>query len=264
MTLGVFSVDDRLDDAVLMAAVQGAFFGANLPAARIEGLIAAHVPKKHIAEISDVYGTKWWDYRRLSPGHSFLLFAHHYYASFRRAARRFNAERARANASGKHGLGAALIGVGAVQFKVEEIWDRDAAHITGMWNAMRVADGIGIPYDQYCQLGNEIALEQLWKRLPTPAQLYSTKMGAQILDRWEQKIKGRFFTATHPLYKLDHYAGLEVQDSYRRWLVERLGERPDPTTSIATVVFRTPQLPERIARLNFPAQTVERARLLSA
>ncbi|HIV77353.1 MAG TPA: hypothetical protein H9899_07495 [Candidatus Sphingomonas excrementigallinarum] len=261
MTLGVFSADDRLDDAVLMAAVQGAFHGANLPAARIEGLIAAHVPRKHIAEVADVYGTKWWDYRRLSPGHSFYLFAHHHYKAMKVAAAKFRWHRAQ---TGRNGAGVGLIGVNTVHYTVDTIWERDAAHISGMWNAMKMADALGIPYDQFNQLGNQVALDMLWKRLPTPAQLYGAKIGAHMLDRWETLIKDRMFTARHPLYALDNYAGLEVQDNYQAWLIERIEERRDPTTAIATTVFRTPQLPEHIARRHFPANTIDRARLLAA
>lgn len=263
MTLGVFSIDDRLDDAVLMAAVQGSFYGVNLPAARIEGLIASHVPKRHITEISDVYGSKWWDYRRLSPGHSFFLFAHHYYKAFKIGARRFLAERAR-SATDKTGRSIHLHGPARVQYDVEDIWERDATHITGMWNAMKMADAMGIPYDQFCALGNRIAIDTMWTRLPSPAQLYGTKLGAKLLDAWETLIESRMFTAHHPLFKLDNYAGLEVQDAYRDWLIASVEKRGDPTTALATIVYRTPQLPEALALQHFPANTVNRARLLAA
>lgn len=261
MTLGVFSADDRTDDAVLMAAVQGGFFGANLPAARIEALIAAHVPRKHIVDVADVYATKWWDYRRLSPGHSFLLFAHHYYKAFKIGARKFLWHYGQ---TGRNGAGAGAIGVNAIHYTVEEIWDRDAAHITGMWKAMLVCDALGIPYEHFCQLGNQVALDSLWKRLPKPAQLYNDKLGAQILDRWDQLQSDRLITARHPLYTTANYAGLQAQDDYRGYLIEQIKQRADPANALANVVFRAPQLPEDIARDHFPAIMVDRARLRAA
>ena len=246
-----------------MAAVQGAFFGSNLPAARIEGLIAAHIPRKEIVGVAASYGTKWWDYRRLTPGHSFLLFAHHYYKAYKISARKVLAERARQKASTRNQMGAALIGVANVQFSVEEIWDRDKGHLTGMWNAMLMADELGIPYDTYCRLGNQAAIDGLWKRLPRPSHLYGNKIGAALLNSWETLSRDRLFTAKHPLYSLDNYAGLPVQDAYQEWLIEQLKERGDPTTALATVVYRSPQLPEAKAKAEFPATALNRARLMA-
>ncbi|SFJ50150.1 hypothetical protein SAMN03159338_1584 [Sphingomonas sp. NFR04] len=263
MTLGVFSAQDHADDAVLMAAVQGAFFGTNLPAARIEGLIAAHVPKRHIKDVAAVYGTKWWDYRRLSPGHSFLLFAHHYYRSFKIAARRFTRERARQSASQGKRLGSALIGVAPVQYTVEEIWDRDAKHITGMWNAMLTCDALGMPYDQFVRLANQVAIDTMWTRLPQPAQLYSPKLGALVVEEWEKLSESRLFTAQHPMFKVENYAGLPAQDAYRAWLIEQIQQRADKATGLANVVYRTPQLPVDDALAFFGKHQVERARLIA-
>jgi hypothetical protein len=243
-----------------MAAVQGAFYGANLPAARLEGLIAAHVPKKHILDVARSYGTKWWDYRRLTPGHSFFLFAHHYYKALKVSARQSLWHRTQ---RGQNGAGVGILGVNSIHFTVDTIWERERKHITGMWTAMTVADAAGIPYDQYCRLANQTALDTLWKRLPTPAQLYSDKLGAAILSKWEGMIGNRLILATHPLYAAENYAGLPVQDAYHDWLVERVRERVDPAPALANCVYRTPQLPEAIALKEFPQPTIVRARLMA-
>lgn len=261
--MGVFSASDHTDDAILMASLQGAFFGVHLPAARIEGLIAAHVPKRHIASVAEIYGTKWWDYRRLTPGHSFLLFVHHYYRLYRVYAGKFRAERARRQGSSARGLGAAIVGVAAVQYTPEEIWERDQSHITGLWKAMLVADSFGIPYDKFCEFAFSAALDWTWTRLPKPAQLYGDKVGAEVIDRWMAATEHRLFVAKHPLYKLDNYAGLEAQDSYRQYLIEQIQRRPDPTTSLANVLYRVPQLPVAIAAKHFPANAISRAQTLA-
>lgn len=262
--LGVFSVNDRTDDAVITIGVQGAFFGSALPAAQIEALIAAHVPKKEIREVADVYGSKWWDYRRLSPGHSFYLFAHHYYRAVRTAAKRMVSERPadghlKAN-SGGHRIG--IHGSALAQMNVSDLWDRDKAHITGLWKAMLVADALGMPYDQFCRLACRVAIDRLWKRLPRPSQLYSDKLAAYVLDEWEELQKQRFITATHPLYAVENYAGLQVQDDYRAWLIEQVKKQDSPIVPLMSAVYERPQLPEDVALQHFPAQAVKRARLL--
>lgn len=265
MSLGVFDVRDKHDDAILMASVQGAFHGCNLPAARIEGLIASHVPKKHIVDVADVWARKWWDYRRLTPGHSFLLFAHHYYNAYRIGARTFIDIRKRTpwTQKGKGGLG--LLGPAAVQYRVDEIWDREPKHITGLWTAMLTCDALGMPYDRFCQLANQVAVDTAWQRLPLPAQLYSEKMGAQVLDRWIELTKDRMILPRHPLFKLENYASLPVQDEFQDWLLDQLKRRQgDPVNALANVVYRTPQLPESVAAAEFAPAVMQRARLLAA
>jgi hypothetical protein len=268
-SLGHFSIDPSspsqlgIDDGVLIAAVQGAFFGSSLPAAQIEGLIAAHVPRKHITDVSAVYETKWWDYRRLSPGHSFYLFAHSYYRATKVAARKVIAEERRFK--GKAGSRAGgLYGGGLLELNVEGVWEREQAHITGLWKAMLVADAIGIPYPEFCRLSCRIAIERLWKRLPLPSQLYSDQLGAYVLDEWENLLKERLYMPKHPMYAEENYAGLEVQDAYRAWLVEQLKKQSDPVMGLMDAVFIRKQLPHAVAAQHFPAPVLNRARLLAS
>jgi hypothetical protein len=265
--LGQFSIDPSspnpfgIDDGVLIAAVQGAFFGGNLPAAQIEGLIAAHVPRKEISEVSQVYGTKWWDYRRLAPGHSFYLFGHHYYRATKAAARRILADQKSRSRDGRAGTG--MLGVALTEMTCEGLWERDKGHITGLWKAMLVADAIGIPYPDFCRLACRIAIDRLWKRLPRPSQLYSEKLGGFVLDEWETLQNERLFLASHPMYAEENYAGLDVQDAYRTWLIGHLGKQPDPVMGLMEVVYVRKQLPEALAAQHFPPMALKRARLLA-
>ncbi len=255
---GIISALEPTDDPVIITSVHGAFVGSVMPAARLEGLIAAHVPRKHIKDVADVYAHKWWDYRRLSPGHSYMLFIHCYYRAFKLAARTVLAHRAH-----NHAL-KALIGGGEVQFRPEEIWERDKSHITGMWKAMLVADALGMPYDRFCGLSFQVALDTAWTRLPRPQQLYSEKLAAQTLESWVELKKERLIIARHPLYKVENYGGAPVQDEYREWLIEAIGERDNKIVPVSTAVYTQPQLPESLAALHFTPAVMNRARLLAA
>lgn len=243
--------------------MQGNFFGAALPAAQIEGLIAAHVPKIEIREVADVYNSKWWDYRRLTPGHSFYLFAHHYYRASQTAAKRMVKERPHDGFSKDKKKSLSWVGPALVQMQVSDVWERDKAHITGLFKAMLVADALGIPYDQFCRLGCRVAIDRLWKRLPRPSQLYSDKLAAYVLDEWENLQEQRLFSATHPLYAAENYAGLKVQDDYRDYLVSAIKKLDSPVVPLMEVVYQRPQLPEDFAEQHFPAQALKRARLLA-
>lgn len=253
-----FSATDPTDDLITLNAVHGAFYGSSMRPERLEGLIAAHVPKSQIKDVSDVYAYKWWDYRRMSPGHSFTLFADRYYRHFRLAAKKMIAHRKR------NQYQAALIGVSQVQFQAESIWDRDHGHITGMFKAMLTADALGIPYDRFCALAFQTAIDTAWKRLPNPSQLYSPKMGAQILDAWDTLSGERLFIADHPIYLVENYAGTPLQDEYRVWLINHIKRRDKTVPALSQVVYGKPQLPEALAQQHFSQQALNRARLMAA
>lgn len=229
-----------------------------MAAPKIEALIAAHVPHTHIKDVAAVYQHKWWDYRRMSPGHCFMLFTHCYYRAFRLAARKFLAYRAR-----DHRM-IALVGGGQVQFRADEIWERDKSHISGMWNAMMTADALGMPYDRFCAMAFQIALDTAWTRLPRPSQLYSDKLAAKTLQSWLDLRSERLMFAKHPLYRVENYAGTELQDSYREWLVDEIKNQSGAVQALAEVVYRNPQLPEAYAAQHFPAHAMNRARLIAA
>jgi hypothetical protein len=243
--------------------VQGAFYGCNQPAAAIEGLIAAHVPRKQIQDVAAIYEKRWWDYRRLAPGHSFYLFAHHYYRASRTAAKRMIGERARGyTAEGKKLM--ALFGPALVEMKVEDVWSRDQGHITGLWKSMLVADALGIPYPDFCRLACGIAIERLWQRLPRPSQLYSDKLAVYVMDAWDEQRKSKFMAATHPVFDVGNYDARQMQDDYRRYVIEQIGGVRNKVPALASALFFRPQIPEDLARQHFNDQLIERARDLAA
>jgi hypothetical protein len=250
------------DDFPTVAAVQGAFYGCSQPAAAIEGLIASHIPKPHIKDVAAVYEKRWWDYRRLAPGHSFYLFAHHYYKASRTAARKMIGEHSRGKTFEKK---RALLGPALVEMTAETIWERDQAHVTGIWKSMLVADALGIPYPEFCRMACQVAFDRLWERLPRPTQLYSDNLAVFVMDEWDSLKKSRFVAATHPVFDVASYDGRRMQDDYRAYAIEQITNLDsNRVTALANVLFFRPQLPVDLAKQHFPDQLIERARDLAS
>ncbi len=249
------------DDVSLMTAVHGCFPGSTAPAVRAEALIASHVPKKHIKDVAQIMEMAWWDYRRMAPGHNFMLFAHTYYNAFRRAAGKILAHRTTWNSDDNH---VGLIGPGQMRFTANDIFDRDQRHITGMWRAMLASNSLGIPYDWFCRLGFEVAIDHKWQRLPQPFQLYGEKMGAKILDRWEVVRFDRLILAKHPMFHEKNYGGLPIQDSYRSWLIDEIGDQKRKVPAVMNAVFTARHIPEDLARQAFSSSVVNRAKVLAS
>lgn len=247
------------DDATTAAAVCGAFYGCTQPAGAIEGLIASHVPRAHIVDVSDIYEKRWWDYRRLTPGHSFYLFAHCYYRASKIAARKSIAERTAHRSSGDMRNVHALHGAALVEMTAEGIWNRDQAHITGIWKAMLVADALGIPYPEYCRLACKVAMERLWSRLPRPSQLYSENLAVFVMDEWDALRRSKLIAAQHPIYAVENYDARPMQDAYRVYLLDQIKKVDKKAPALANAIWIRPQLPLEIATKHFPAPLIDRA-----
>jgi len=262
----IFSASDPTDDLITINAVHGAFPYSAMPSWKIENIIAAHVPRNQIKDVADTYPHRWWDYRRMQPGHSFMLFAHTYYRYFRQAGRKVLSLRDRSGRRADLGVHqmSALVGVGEMQFSANEIWDRDQAHITGMWKAMLTCDALGLPYDVFCRTSFQHAIDTAWKRLPRPQQLYSEKFAAHVYDKWLALADDRVFLARHPIYKVENYVGTPLQDEYRSYAIRTLQGCKNVVPHLSEVVFRSPQIPEALAASHFPARAMQRAKLLAS
>jgi len=259
-----FSPRDLTDDPITRMSVLGNFYGVTQPAPRAEALIAAHVPREHITDVADVYATRWWDYRRLAPGHAFYLFAHHYYTGARHAARKFVKEVATSPAfQHDRSRAFAIVGSSLSNASSEDVWQKDQAEITGLWKAMLIADAFGIPYPEFVKLSCRIALQRMWTHLPRPAHLYSESLAPHVIDEWEALKKERFMSSSHPIYAEENYVGLDLQDEYRGWLIEHIkGLKSDKLSALMIAIYDKRQLPEQMALQHFPAQLITRARLL--
>lgn len=260
------------DNWELITGLFGGFEGALHPSSRIEAMIAAHVRRDHMGDITTVYDSRWWDYRRLSLGHSFMMFTRDFYASFRRAARQAMGQLGPLRGpDGKVADGRlvrryqSLRGTLARDLTEKDIWDKDRPYIATMWKAMVAADLFGIPYPQFCQIGFRVASDHKWERVPSPRHLYSDRMAALIVNGWEELTSQRAITAKHPMYLVENYEGHPVQDAYREWLIRTVSRRQDDIAiPLSIVVFDRPQLPEDMALAAFGANTLRRARSMAA
>lgn len=247
-----------VDDCLTALSIHGGIIGLNLPAAGIETLLAANITPARFKETADNYSTKWWDYRRLAPGHSFMLFAHHYYRASSEIARKMLFEKRR----DKKML--ALVGAGVLQWSSDGIWEREKGHLSGLWNGMTVADQYGMPYDQFCTLTCRAALDNAWSRAPMPNQIYSPKLAAIAVNNWEDMSAKKVTLARHPMFKQENYVGAPVQDEYREWLVGQISKSERLVPTLASAVYQHRHLPEAIARAHFPDEAMKRAEILAS
>lgn len=259
------------DDPDLLVELFGAFEGVFSPSIRLEALLMAHVKRTHMKDVQYAYQARWWDYRRLPLGHSFMLFAREFFKAQRMAARiglgkigpiRFQGKTIADEQTKRRFRG--LHGAIASETTERDIWDKEKSYIAKMFKAMVAADMFGIPYDAWCRLGFRTAGDLKWDRMPGPQHLYSDKLAAMTINEWELELSQRLRLASHPMYLAENYQGWKIQDDYYEWVrkaIERSAR--DVAIPLSIACFDKRQLPLELATQWFGEQQMKRARSLA-
>ena len=129
---------------------------------------------------------------------------------------------------------------------------------------MMMADAYCMPYRSFLNLIFARARDCNWTHLPQPTQLYAVDVMAHVVNQYEEQRRERLITARHPVFDLDNYCGLKLQDAYRDWLIATLKEMGGMGSKLGIVLYERPQLPLDLARKHFSDEILEQARLASA
>lgn len=195
-----------------------------------ETLTLLHIQPKYRRGESDLYGSKWWDYRPLHPMAATYRFAEAYKTAFKRSLMR------------RYDL---YVGLNHKGLKHEDFTKCSRAVVTGMWLARRMADRIGCPYEFYCNMAFQYVERRDWKFLPTPQQLYvetpmfdwDISMVEFVRQNWEQTLRDRVMYATDDFYCVERFTGNRHQLEHQSYLLNRTLHHPHRALLIYTLVY---------------------------
>lgn len=222
------------------------FYGQELSYQECEVvMLQQDFPAKLYQGESDLFQTKWWDYRSLHPVKATYLFAHHYRKSYR-----YMTQRRDDVDKGQYVRG----------FKGDDVFELSTRERNGFWKARRTADALGVPYDFYMIEGMRYADHTLWKRLPRPTQVYSEPFIEQICERWQEINNAMTVMPSSRRFLLSDYVGAEDQREFREWLCRLIERSRVPQAMVYQHVFETPRISEEAAIDRFGSELVERAR----
>lgn len=213
-----------------------------LTSAEFDALAIAFVDANLFTIESDLYKTKFWDYRFMHPTKATLEFAQCYKKAIKRALRvRSDIYRA-ANFKG---------------LKHNDLFMNAKATYTGMWKARQMADSHGVPYEFWCWKAMEFAEERNWQYLPKPQQLYSTKPHAAarpgdlslvdyILNEWSTRVLAGMVVAKEEAFCIDNYIKHPYQREYQRWLFERINVATLRPETVGHLVYEIRHMPAEL------------------
>lgn len=184
-------------------------------------LVHGLIDKKLLRAEVELFRTKWFDYRHLTP----LAATKLYIGEFGRIYRQFYArylDRQTAQYVRPPTFDSIIAGL-----KRQDIEAK--SNFSAMWRGRMAADMIGMPYELYLNLAFEFRL-RYWSRskMPRPHQLYRAREIEQIAEAWEKYQEGNLYVSQHPAYLVQNDCGAPHQADHRIWLVNQAMKRSDP------------------------------------
>lgn len=213
--------------------------------------IAPHVSLEALNLERELYLTKWFDYRFISPVEATQRFADAYVTIYRDIwCQQFD----RNAAASKKALASGGLYHNHREFSL-------------MWGARQAADALGAPYELHIRHAMDIKLRLGWKKPPRPNQLCgikkADKMVPALQKRWDERKEVMQFTNL-PVYRSENFVGFHAQLDHQAYVLDRVathGHRPwaAGSASIAKRLVAIDRIADRWGE-EFAARAVDEGR----
>lgn len=228
-----------------------------------------HVSKTLISHELDLFKSKWFDYRQLTPLQATRVYIDSYEEPYRRHfATNFDKNIAKFIKP---------ISVESIMAGLREMQEPEPEGLTalakkerdkriykartaliGCWRGRQCADYLGMPYGVYIDLALTYRLNY-WNRnnMPQPTHLYSKMVVEKIQERWPELQERKLFLSDDPAYLVQNFRGIGHQKDYHEWLIAQAQKRSNPPFFLAQFI-NDDLLPMELVELRFDEFTVER------
>ncbi|MBA8881754.1 hypothetical protein [Phyllobacterium myrsinacearum] len=195
-----------------------------------DDILVWHIVGKPLLEHElELFASKWFDYRELTP----LAATRRYIDVYGEIYKRHFAENLDSRAAQY-----------VKPLTVEKVFDGLAQGLRkykrwfiGFWRGRQVADALGMPYHLYIDLALKFRM-RYWnqRHLPQPEHLFGELDVEKIQKRWEEMQSTRLYLSDEPAYIMQNYRGIGHQDDYHEWLMKQAGLRSNPPEFLARFV----------------------------
>lgn len=221
------------------------YFGSDKSAEECWLIELARIDETHRLEEPELYQTRWFDYRHLTPAQATYLFAEWYRRVYLTSYEQTRDIRTVDDAT---------------PFEPDDIFE--SRDMTAMWLARQSADRLGCRYDFYLRFCFTRASERGWRHLPRPNQLYAEELVLDVADAWGQRCRDILQVAEAPRFTAAEFVGHPDQQSYYDWLCNQLASRPNPQYGLSTLLFTRKILQPAFAAKRFSRELLAKAETL--
>lgn len=199
----------------------------------------------------ELYLTKWFDYRFISPMEATQRFADVYIKIYQDIWRQ---EFDRDAAASKKALASGGLFHSHREFAL-------------LWGARQEADVLGTPYELHIRHAMDIKLRLGWKKPPRPNQLCGIKKAEKMVPalqkRWDERMEIMRFTEL-PVYRAENFVAFHAQLDHQAYILDRLATHGNRklaagSASIAKRLVGIEQIADRWG-VDFAARAVDEGR----
>ena len=196
------------------------FYGHDLSFDALEILTIAKIGPKLTKNESELYKTKWFDYRRMHPMSATYYMAHCYnkaYSMFMALAV-------------DHGL-RFMKG-----FKGEDFLNHREGK--SFWKLRCKIDSLGIPYGFFLNHAMRYCFKRLWKKPPRPSQiLHDAEMIEHVVGKWAEECAVHLQFPKDPWFNASSFEGSEHQVEAMRFIANLILSRSVKKYSLAASLY---------------------------
>lgn len=224
------------------------------------------VSSRLLSKESELSGKCWFDYRFMHPTQRTYLFAHYYDEAYRHMLRlHVDYEQAEGPNPRSYFPKNDPLGKTQAQLSREKKTGVKVSfkNTTSIWKARQTADDLCVPYDVFCMSGVKAAVGRIWKRMPSPAQLYSDNILNAIIERWAEIASCKIYAARSDFFELKSWTNHPSQLEHASWLVSQISCRVNPELSLAQYGFVRKMIPSQMLKASFSEDVILNAFRLS-
>ena len=220
----------------------------------------AFIDPKLLKIESELYGSKWWDYRLMHPVTATRAFMKAYVDAVKNYLKK------------QIDL---YIGMNARVLKQEDLFLETKTTITGLWKARQIADKHGIPYEFWCNRAMDYADECCWPYYPKPSHLYSEKvketagslegisMVEFVVSKWEEWRRANTLLSSDEFYQPSQYVEHIYQKAHLESLVKQIKRSSQPEFALAIHIFEKQRMSIEQASEFFETSIITRAKKIA-
>lgn len=214
-----------------------------------------YIRAKYYTWDKELYSTKWFDYRQMTPLQATAAYANAYETVYRGFfAETLNFEKAKyikflpiAKISERMELPDIKNPKNAKERQNNKQRLKARETFSAFWRGRQIADALGMPYETYIDAVITKRLRNWRNRyLPRPIHLYRDIEVEYAQERWEELQASRLFLANHPVYLNQNYQNLPQQNDYHEWLFKQAELRSEPSRFLARFVSEGRLLEEKV------------------
>lgn len=223
------------------------YFGSALTTDVYDELAMFKFKDSLLVNESDLFETKWLDYRHLHPTSATYLFAHHYTSEYRKVYQKI-----RDVEKGKYVTGS----------KGKDAMKKRAS--LAFWKGRQSADELGMPYNLYIGSALRFLIQDtIWQRIPQPTHLYSDKVRCFMINEWDTILKTSIIEPDTSFLIDDNEFNTHHKQEIERYLCEQIMKRENVVFGLSHFMFERNLITENFALQYVSLETIQKAKRLA-